>query len=158
MGSSDFDLPLPEFLAAVAAETPAPGGGSIAAVAGAMAAGLVEMTARYSHGWEGAGDVIATAGELREKLQRLAAEDADAYGAYLAADAGDRPAALEHATEVPAQVATAAGQVLSLASQAQRYGNPNLRGDALIASGLATAAELGAKSLVEINRKKGGVT
>ena len=59
---------------------------------------------------------------------------------------------------MPAQVATAAGQVLSLASQAQRYGNPNLRGDALIASGLATAAELGAKSLVEINRKKGGVT
>jgi formiminotetrahydrofolate cyclodeaminase len=156
LGSSDLFLPLPDFLDAVAAETPAPGGGSAAAVAGAMGAALVEMTARYSHDWERA----ATAGEaarlLREKLLRLAAEDAEAYAAYLAAEPSERSAALVRATEVPAAVAQAAADVLMLARQAQTNGNHNLEGDVLVAIGLASAAEIGAKRLVEINRKKGG--
>ena len=45
------------------------------------------------------------------------------------------------------------------ANIALKFGEAGATGrSALIASGLATAAELGAKSLVEINRKKGGVT
>ena len=56
-----LDEPLARFVERIADETPAPGGGSTAAIVVAMAAALVEMAARLSSGWEGADDAVARA-------------------------------------------------------------------------------------------------
>ncbi|MPZ81332.1 MAG: formiminotransferase-cyclodeaminase [Actinophytocola sp.] len=138
----------------VAARTPAPGGGAVAAVTAASAAALVAMAARFS-------DRSATrAEELRASLEPLADADAAAYTAVLAAyrlPAGDPTRrtriadALATATDVPRRVAAAATEVAALAKGLVRDGNPNLTGDARVAEILATAAAEAAMALVEIN-------
>jgi formiminotetrahydrofolate cyclodeaminase len=61
----------------VAEETSAPGGGSVAAIAGALAASLVAMAARFSReDWKDAAGVVAQAEALRIRLLPLADEDA----------------------------------------------------------------------------------
>ena len=56
-----LDEPLARFVERIGEETPAPGGGSTAAVVIAMAAALVEMAARFSRAWEGAEGATARA-------------------------------------------------------------------------------------------------
>ena len=74
------DHALQTFLDHVASKTPTPGGGSVAAVAGAMAAGLVAMTARLSSTrLMDAPTITAEADRLREIALRLADHDAIAY-------------------------------------------------------------------------------
>src|SRR5688500_14690327 len=86
LGSSSFlDLRLKEFLDAVPARTPAPGGGSVAAVIAALAAGLTAMAARFAaDDWERRAEVVGRAEELRVRLEPLADADAAAYGAFMA--------------------------------------------------------------------------
>ena len=155
MDSSDFELPLPDFLAAVASRTPAPGGGSVAALSGALSAALVEMAARFSDEWERASEVADDAAALRERLTRLAVDDAEAFAAYLAAEPDARVGALARAIEVPEQVGQAVAEVVTLAEEVARGGNPNLRGDAFVAVHVAQAARQAAHVLVDINRAEG---
>jgi methenyltetrahydrofolate cyclohydrolase len=151
-----------ELCETVAAETSAPGGGSVAAIAGALAASLVAMGARFSDQWEDAAGAVAQAEALRARLLPLADEDAIAYENFLLArrmshevepevrDAaiGD---ALSRAADVPLAIAEAAHDVASLAADLADRGNPNLRGDAATAALLAEAATRSAANLVEIN-------
>jgi formiminotetrahydrofolate cyclodeaminase len=146
----------------VAAETSAPGGGSVAAIAGALAASLVAMGARFSDQWEDAPGAVAQAEALRARLLPLADEDANAYENFLLARRMSRDVepevrdaaigdALSRAADVPLAIAEAAHDVASLAAGLAERGNPNLRGDAATAALLAEAATRATANLVEIN-------
>jgi methenyltetrahydrofolate cyclohydrolase len=135
------------FLEEVAARTPAPGGGAVAAMTAASAAALVSMAARFSS----ADEVAAAGDELRARLVQLAADDAAAYTAVLASRGEARVEAMRHATEVPRAIAAAAAEVARLAHDLVATGNPRLLGDARVAELLAEAAGTAAGVLVEIN-------
>jgi formiminotetrahydrofolate cyclodeaminase len=146
-----------ELLDAVGARTPAPGGGSAAALTGSLAAGLVEMAARFTPGRE---DVVAEAGALREQLLDLGERELGAYEPVLEAfrlDAGDpdREArlreALSDAADSPLAIARAAGAAASLAAELAVTGNAHLTGDAITGTLLAEAACASAAALVQIN-------
>jgi formiminotetrahydrofolate cyclodeaminase len=153
LASSDLELPLADFLDAVASEEPAPGGGSVAAIAGALAAALVEMSARFSHEWADGPKIVARAKELRERLAGLAPRDAAAYEGFLAArrQGGDMREALSAASDIPLRIAEAAVEVAELATLVAERGNPNLRSDASTGALIAGGAARAAASLVEVN-------
>lgn len=154
---------LQDFLDAIAAETPAPGGGSVAAVTTEMAAALAAMVARFSRDhWDGAVGAVAQAEALRQRASPLAQEDADAYESVLAAmrmpktlEPEVRNAligeTLSRAAGVPLRIAEAAADVAELGAVIAEHGNPNLRGDAAAAALLGEAAARVAANLVEIN-------
>lgn len=156
------DMPFEELLDTIAAETPAPGGGSVAAFVTEMAASLAAMAARFAHDWDGAAGAVAQAETLRHRAAPLAAADAVAYENVLTAMR--MPADLEsevrnsligetlsRAADVPLAIAVTAADVASLAAEIAASGNPNLRGDAAAASVLAASAARVAANLVEIN-------
>lgn len=151
MASSEsfLDVRLKDFLDAVPARTAAPGGGAVAAVAGALAAGLVAMAARFAPDeWERRAEVVGRAEELRARLEPLADADAAAYGAYLAERT---PATLERIVAVPFEIAELSVEAGRLARLVEEEGNPSVRGDAAAAVDLAAAAASIAARMVEIN-------
>ena len=152
-----------EFCETVAAQTSAPGGGSVAAIVTAFAASLTAMTARFAtEEWEDAPGAVAQAEALRARVLPLADEDARAYESFLLArrmsdefDPAVRDAAigeaLSRAADVPLAIAEVALDVASLAADLTECGNPNLRGDAATAALLAVAAVRATANLVEVN-------
>jgi formiminotetrahydrofolate cyclodeaminase len=155
-----LDLPLGEFLDRVASDTPAPGGGSAAAIAVALAAGLAGMAARLSTGQlSDAPELADQADASRHGVAPLARADAESYGrvldAYRESDPETRMArvrdALSGAADVPLAVAEAGSEVVAIASRLAEEGNPNLEGDALAAVLLAGAGVRAAVALVRIN-------
>ncbi len=161
MADTDYvEQSLGAFLARVAEPTPAPGAGAVAATVVGLAAGLTAMSAGLSRRLPDADDIVSRALGLQEQVRPLAARDAEAYGAVLAAlrlptDDPARPGAvreaLSRATDVPLEIATAGAAVDELAGDVVRQGNPNLEGDALTARLLAQAAVRAAVVLVELN-------
>lgn len=154
-----LDLTVRDLLESVAARTPAPGGGGVAALVTAMAAGLAGMAARF-----GDGTGAERADVLRAAVVPLADADAAAYRAYLAATRlpRDQPgrveaiaAARQEAIAVPARIAELAGAVAGLAADLARTGNPHLRGDATAAVHLAAAAATTATELIAENVRDG---
>jgi methenyltetrahydrofolate cyclohydrolase len=153
-----LDLPLGEFLDRVASDKPAPGGGSVAAVAVALAAGLAGMAARLSTSQlSDAPELAEQADASRRRVAPLARADAESYGRVLEAyrDPEDRSArvrdALSGAADVPLAVAEAGNEVVGIASRLVEEGNPNLEGDAMAAVLLASAGVRAAAKLVQIN-------
>jgi formiminotetrahydrofolate cyclodeaminase len=134
-----------QFLAAVGERTPAPASGSTLAVAAALAAALVELTARFSDDATALGDAL----RQRERLLALADEDAEAYADFMRTKTD---AARERTIAVPQEIADRAAEVAALARRLERDGNPRLVGDATAAWLLADAAGKGAARLVELNR------
>ena len=161
--ASYLETTLAELLEQISARTPAPGGGSVAAVVVSMAAGLATMAARFSiDHWEGAAGAAAQGEALRRRAVPLAQEDAEAYEQALEAlrtpkgsdpDARDRQIgdALAHAADVPLRIAEVATDVAELAAEVAERGNENLRGDAAAAAVLAEAGARVAANLVVIN-------
>jgi methenyltetrahydrofolate cyclohydrolase len=161
------DRPLRELLDDVAAPSPAPGGGSSAAVACALAAGLVEMTVAVTRGREDdAGDaprwaqLAERAAALRAQAAALAECELTAYAPVIealrlpAADAGRAEridAALSDAAESPLAIAAAAADVAELALEAARDGTVQLEGDARAGVLLADGACQAAAGLAAIN-------
>jgi formiminotetrahydrofolate cyclodeaminase len=157
------DMPFEELLDTIAAETPAPGGGSVAAFVTEMAASLAAMAARFAQGhWEGWAGALAQAEALRHRAAPLAVEDAVAYENVLTAMRMPRELepevrntligdTLSRAADVPLEITECAADVAALAAEIAISGNPNLRGDAAAASALAAAAAQVAANLVEIN-------
>jgi methenyltetrahydrofolate cyclohydrolase len=156
------DVPFEELLDTIAAETPAPGGGSVAAFVTEMAASLAAMAARFAHDWGGAAGAVAQAETLRHRAAPLAAEDAVAYENVLTAMRMPKNLesevrntligeTLSRAADIPLLIAETANDVAELASEIAVQGNPNLRGDAAAASLLASSAARVAANLVEIN-------
>jgi formiminotetrahydrofolate cyclodeaminase len=79
LASFSLQEPVERFLDRIASAEPAPAGGSVAAVAVAMAAGLVAMAARLAHEWPKASEVIERAEALRSRMATLALADEEAY-------------------------------------------------------------------------------
>ena len=158
--SEYLDLPLREFLDLVASGNPAPGGGSVAAVAVALAAGLSGMAARLSAGQLADADGLAErADAARRRVAPLARIDAESYrrvlDAYREPDSETRRErvsdALSGATDVPLAVAEIGNEVAGIAARLVEEGNTNLVGDAITAVLLAEAGVRAAVTLAEIN-------
>jgi formiminotetrahydrofolate cyclodeaminase len=165
------DLSVRELTARLASGEPIPGGGSAAALAGAMAAALVSMVVELSVGKPGAAGhdaVLREAGEAavqrRTALLDLAEEDAVAYAAVVRAQhlpkesEADREAraralrtAMVEAARVPLRTAEVAAEVLELAHTIAPIGNRNAASDAGVAARLAAASVHGALLNVRIN-------
>lgn len=157
-----LELSVRDLLDSVASEAPTPGGGAIAALAAAAAAGLVEMAARSSHDWGERGSAVAQAKVLRERLSEVAPLNDEVYEQALAAlglpDEVDRSArreliasSLERAAAFPLAIAEAAANVAELAAVVSEDGDPRVRADATVGAMLALGATRAAAHLVEIN-------
>ena len=159
------------FVASVASPSPVPGGGSVAAHAGALGAALAQMVAGLTVGKK---KYVAVESEMKEaalegaalvnELSALVARDAAAYAAV--ADAYKLPkdpesaaaarqsaitAALLQAAAVPLETARACSRVARLAAAVGERGNTNAASDAGVAALLAEAAARGAAYNVRIN-------
>ncbi len=165
------NMTMRDFLEQLASPQPTPGGGSASAVAGAMAAAMVEMACNLTVGREKFRDVeedlkvvLARATELRETLTSAIDEDTEAYiqvsEAYkLPKATGEEKVqrnaaiqkALQYASEVPLKIAQAASETYELAVMAVQKSNPNVASDARVAMLLADAARSGAIANVQIN-------
>lgn len=159
---------LGDWMDSVASSSPAPGGGTVSAVAGAMAAALAAMVGRLTVGRKkyAAVDgefrqVVDGAEALRLRLMRLGEEDAAAFNVVSAAYAlpkakeVERKAAIQRAligaAQVPLETLRAAREVAALAARAAEAGNRNAVSDAGVAALLAGAAARGAAYNVRIN-------
>ena len=137
--------PLADWLSAAASRQPVPGGGSVAAVAGALAAAMGAMTLRFSQGRKAntPDDETAIESTLAEMdrgrllLLRLAEEDQTAYAA-LRADKND--ATVAAAIAVPQAIMATALALLDAAVRAAPVANPWLLSDLQVCGDLATAA------------------
>ncbi|MBA2460290.1 MAG: cyclodeaminase/cyclohydrolase family protein [Actinobacteria bacterium] len=153
MASSDrpsfLDLTLKEFLDAVPARTPAPGGGAVAATATSLAAGLVAMAARFApDSWKRRAGVVGRAEELRARVEPLADADALAYKEFMASRS---PETIEPIVAIPFEIAEISSELAELAALVAREGNPNVRGDAAAGADLAAAAATIGARLVRLN-------
>lgn len=164
-------MTLEQFLDALASASPAPGGGSAAAMSGATGAALVAMVARLTIGRKNYQNVSAEfenilprADALRAELLDLMQQDADAYSRVM--DAYQLPKdtdaektaraaaiqnALQHAADIPLRVAQACAQVLEMSATAAAHGNKNAASDAGAGALMAEAGLRAALLNVEIN-------
>jgi formiminotetrahydrofolate cyclodeaminase len=161
------DHSLAQVLDSVAARTAAPGGGTAAALAGAVAAALVEMAAKFTLTREDGGErsarsdgAIGRMQRLREQLTGLAERELHAYEPVLEARrlprehpdrAGRLREALSVAADSPVAIARATAEIAELGAELSRTGNEHLVGDAITGALLAEAACRAATRLAEIN-------
>jgi len=159
------------FVSSVASSAPVPGGGSVAAHVGALAAALVQMVAGLTAGKKKYASVDAEmravaldAAGVVTQLSALVARDAAAFAEVSAAykmpnepdDAAARrkaavTKALLGAAEVPLETARACARAAELAGVAAAKGNTNAASDAAVAALLAEAGCKGAVLNVRIN-------
>lgn len=165
-----MDTDLKEFLAELASVSPAPGGGSVAALAGALASALVAMVGRLTVGHasqvekEEMGQVIEAATRLTESLNQHVAKDMRAFNQVMQAyrlprqtqeekqiRSGAIQEALKGAANHPLRVAEECLEVLRLCRKAVTVGNPNTLSDAGVAALMAYAGTGGAMLNIAIN-------
>lgn len=159
-----------DFLKELASNSPAPGGGSVSALAGSLAAALVSMVARLSEkqtlpeGVEETTAVLKKAEKLMADLQKDVDQDTEAFQQVMEAyglpkqteqerEARSRAIqqALQGAALHPMKVARECLDVMRLCTWAVVYGNPNALSDAGVASLLAMSGIRGALYNVDIN-------
>ncbi len=165
------ELTVEEFVREVASSSPAPGGGSVAALAGAQAAGLLSMYCNLSQNRNKLGDVVdmlQAAGEearyLKTKLIEAIDEDTLAFNQVMEAyrlprenpeDKKKRSEAIQaagkNASEVPLHTARGSLRVLSLVEEVAAKGNPSAITDLGVANLQAYAGVVGACYNVRIN-------
>ena len=165
------DLPIRQFLDRVASKAPVPGGGSVSALHGAVAASLVEMVANLTLGRRGfeaveafMAEAMDSARACRQQMMESIDTDAEAYAAVMAAfrlptgtqeEKAARTRTLQQAfaaaARVPLGVAEHALELMGLAVETTRKGNPNAASDGAVAVLTAKAAALGAVCNVRIN-------
>ena len=165
------DLTLQGFVERLASDEPVPGGGSAAAVAGSLGAGLLSMVGALSQGREKYAAFAAThararvrGAELGDLFLRIADDDAVAYAGFAAAMKLPRTtdeekaartqsirAAAVHAAGVPMicleHCVELAEELKALAGRC----NLNVSSDITVATLLAEAAAAGAGANVEVN-------
>jgi glutamate formiminotransferase/formiminotetrahydrofolate cyclodeaminase len=159
------------FVDEVSTDSPAPGGGSVAALAGSLASALAAMVANLTvgkKGYEGAWEALAGLAEraqaVKSQLVRAVDEDTEAFNGVMAAvrlpkatpdQRAARDLALEQAyrdaARVPLSTATLCLEALALAADVAAKGNVNSASDAGVAALMARAGVEGAGLNVLIN-------
>ncbi len=165
------DQTIRHFLAETAANTPVPGGGSISALNGALAAALAEMVANLTIGkkkyaeYEGQMKAIAVeAAAIRKRFTAFIDDDSQAYEQVFAAyklpkETEEQVAvrnkeiqeAMKLAARVPMRVAEEAEEVMESIIYIAHKGNQNAVTDACVAMMAARTCVLGALLNVRIN-------
>jgi len=141
-----------DFTDEVSRDTPAPGGGSIAALAGSLGAALASMVATLTHGKEGTeardaqlARIAAGAQRVKDSLSTLIDEDTNAFNAFMEArrlpqGTPEEKAlrkqkmqeGLKIAIDVPWRTAELSFEAMQLANEVAAVGNPNSLSDAAV--------------------------
>lgn len=160
-----------EFAAVTASDAPAPGGGSVSALAASLAAALAEMVAHLTAGRE---KYAAVGPEMKTLLEELPAKrqalleavdrDSQAFDRYMAAlampkstpeEQSARKTAMQEglkiAAQVPLEVAEMAASLFPALEAVVLRGNPNAVTDGMVGTMLARTAVLGALFNVRVN-------
>jgi glutamate formiminotransferase/formiminotetrahydrofolate cyclodeaminase len=166
-----IDNNLKEFVDETASESPAPGGGSVAAYLGSLGASLATMVANLSaakKGWENQFDYFSDWAEkgqqLKDTLLFLVDEDTRAFNAIMSAfqlpknneqEIAARKTAIQDATvfaiETPLKVMKTAYESMTLIAEMAEKVNPNSVSDAGVGALCARSAVYGAYLNVKIN-------
>ena len=162
-----------DFTDEVSRETPAPGGGSIAALAGSLGAALASMVANLTYGREGTESRDEALGKMAESAQRVKAEllravddDTNAFNAFMearrlpqstpeekAARTAKMQEGLKIAIDVPWRTAELSFEAMQLARDVAAIGNPNSLTDAAVGAQMGFAGVRGGLWNVVINLK-----
>ncbi len=165
------ELTVKGFVEELASDSPAPGGGSVAALAGSLGAALSAMVAgltvgkeKYKENWEVMSGVQTEGKNLQNRFLELMEEDTQAFNVFMAAmkmpkgndqEKAARSEAIQQATkkaiEVPFETLKQCAAMVKLAEIASSKGNPNAVTDAGSAAVLARAAAVAASYNVKIN-------
>ncbi|NLK65590.1 MAG: cyclodeaminase/cyclohydrolase family protein [Tissierellia bacterium] len=165
------NMTINEFAKIVASDSPVPGGGSIAALCGAIGAALSEMVAnltvtkkKYADSKEEMTEIINKASLLREKLLNYIEEDSSAYNMVTLAyklpketeeekayRSGKIQEGLKVAASVPLKVAETAFEIFPLAEALVLRGNASSVTDALVGAMMARTGVLSAILNIRIN-------
>jgi formiminotetrahydrofolate cyclodeaminase len=159
----DKSATIEEFLNAAAAKQPTPGGGSAAALTGALAASMGEMVLNYSVAKKGLEnyrpeltEALHEVRNAREMMTQLMLEDQGAYEAMsaakkLPASSPERLEAIMLGVRVPMTIAGTALAILELAEKVAGKVNPNLLSDLAVCAELSMAAARSAIYNVRVN-------
>ncbi len=170
-GKKLTDMTLTAFADETASESPAPGGGSIAAYMGALGAALGAMVANLSahkagwdDRWEEFSDAAVKGRGILDRLIALVDEDTEAFNRIMAVFAmpksspeekAARSAALQeatlYATQVPLRTMKTSFEAFDLLDQMAANGNPASISDVGVGALAARSAVLGAHLNVKIN-------
>ncbi len=168
-----IDKKVSNFLNELASNSPTPGGGSVAALAGALGAALISMVGNLTVGKKKYEDVeedikkiISSSEKLRYELSQLIEEDVKVFNNFMATykmpkETEDEKKirtekmqeALIKAAKVPLRVAYKCLDILSLSKEVAEKGNINVVSDAGVAALMAEAALESAILNVKINLK-----
>lgn len=166
-----IDQTLQSYLDDLASSQPAPGGGSAAALSGAMGAGLASMVCRLTLGKEAYAGVqqeieglLRQTEKLRLRFQQLMQEDIEAYGRLSASYKLPRETGEERATRsttiqerlveaalVPLEVTECAAELIQCCQRIAEIGNATVLSDVVMGAILASSAGEGAALMVRIN-------
>lgn len=167
----NLETSLQQYLDDLASSQPTPGGGSAAALSGAMGAALASMVARLTLGKKGYEDVqteiesvITETEQLRTRFQQLMQEDIEAYGrlseCFKMPRSNDEEkqarseaiqARLGEAALVPLEVAESAAQLAHHCQRIAEIGNTKVLSDIATGTMLASSAATGASWMVHTN-------
>lgn len=165
------DLHTKEFLALLASDAPAPGGGGAAAMAGALAAALASMQANLTIGKKNfveqqaeAELLLLQAENSRSKLLELAEDDAAVFSEFMRCYRLPKSneeeqllrsqsicRAAKKAAEIPLEIARESLQVMRLALRMAQIGNPHVITDGAVSGLLARAALRGSIYNIMVN-------
>lgn len=165
------NMTINEFAKIVASDSPVPGGGSIAALCGALSAALAEMVAnltigkkKYAECRDEMFEIINKASLLREKLLNYIEEDSLAYNKVMEAYKLSKETeeektfrllkieeGLKIAATIPLKVAETSFEILPLAEAVVLRGNQNSVTDALVGAMMARTGVLSAVLNIRIN-------
>ena len=156
------DYTLKEYLNSLSMRAPVPGGGSAAALSGALGAALISMVANYSIGRKHSANVevkikkiLADSERIRKRLLVLVDLDAQAYLKVVAtrkAKVAARKAALKRARAVPLEACQLCYSAVQLTPFLVKEGNPYLLSDVQVAIDLLWAAYQSAMANVRANQ------
>ncbi|MDO4988822.1 MAG: cyclodeaminase/cyclohydrolase family protein [Synergistes sp.] len=159
------------FINELGSDSPAPGGGSVAALCGSLGAALTVMVGclttgkeKYKENWEKADMLIKDGKALQNRFVTLMNEDTESFDVFMTAlkmpkateeEKAARREAMENAakgaTLVPLTTLETCVKLATYADEAAKYGNPNALSDAGVASLLAIAGAKAASYNVRIN-------
>lgn len=153
---------LKEYVEALAAREPVPGGGSAAALTGAVAAGLLVMAAEYSKGKTGTParekrlrQILKKGRSIKKRLLELVDLDAVSYLEVVKArklKTSARKKALRQACKVPQEICRLCFKAIELTPFLVKNGNPNLISDVEVAVELFWASFRSARTMAAINQ------